>query len=136
MALALYSNELPPLLQTISEQIGLAATLRLVELYGGSDLFVPKRFDKEHALVAAIGMEACEQLSLSYDSTTLYIPRCVRAIRAARDYEINERYLNEQIDQRQLAKMYELTVRQIRTIVNSPASLLRTQAPDAQLALF
>lgn len=136
MALALYSSELPPLLRDMAKQIGLSATLRVVELYGGSDLFIPKRFDREHALVAAIGLEACEQLSLSYDSTTLYIPRCSRAIRAARDYEINERYLSEQIDQRQLAKMYDLSVRQIRTIVNSPLSLTRDQAPDAQLALF
>lgn len=90
-------GQLPAVARELAEVIGLRKTLLLVEKLGGTTFPVPKRETKLgelrfSLLAGVIGVEAAEAIVRRYGSTGLYIPRCVDAIRAARDADICREY--------------------------------------------
>ncbi|MBX3504343.1 MAG: hypothetical protein KF895_02605 [Parvibaculum sp.] len=52
----------PESLLTVKESIGLAATLRLVEAFGGTSCYIPAKADVSNRLVQVIGVDATEAL--------------------------------------------------------------------------
>ncbi len=119
---------LPGVLQEIAELIGLPATLKLVESYGGVRLYVPKRIDDDHALARLIGLDNARLLSDAYGAEEHFdIPRAVAATRAVRDMQI--RTDRKTMTHRELALKYGLTERQIRNI-------LQEEDDDRQVGLF
>lgn len=121
---------LPSILQDMAELIGLPATLKLVEAYGGVRLYIPKRFDPDHPLVKLVGHAHAAKLCESYGGELHFdIPRAVAATRAARDARMrNDRSLG--VTHRELALRYVLTERQIRNILGDE------EEDDRQAGLF
>lgn len=104
-------------LQEIAYLIGLAATLKLVEAYGGVRLYVPKRFDPDHPLVKLIGHANAAKLVECYGGDEHFdIPRAAAATRAARNALIREERLRG-ATRREIALRYGLTERQICNII-------------------
>lgn len=86
-------DDLPESLREVVEIIGLAATLNLVEQFGGHiALGVPREIEPEHPIAVAIGITAARKLSAQYGGDRLRnIPLCVAGLRRIRDAEICRR---------------------------------------------
>jgi hypothetical protein len=84
---------LPETLRDISELIGLPATLKLVECYGGiAALYIPRMIKPDHHLARNIGIEAARKLAAHYGTDCLRnIPRCAHKLRHFRNAEIRTR---------------------------------------------
>ena len=122
-------DDLPGILQDLVELVGLQVTLTLVEHYGGVRLYVPVKYDPEHVLAKQIGHQAALKLIEMYRGDRFDIPRAEKAMRAVRDWKIREQYWGGK-SQRQLAREYGLTDRQIRNI------LAGIEEEDLQESLF
>ena len=120
---------LPGILQEIAELIGLPATLALVRAYGGTRLYVPKRYDPDHPIIKHVGHAAAAKLAKTYGGLEHFdLPKGEIAVKAARDKQIrNERA--EGATHAALAIRHHLTERQIRNI-------LGPEDDDRQVALF
>lgn len=126
-------DDLPGSLREIAELIGLPATLRLVEHYGGViALYIPREIEPDHHLARALGVTAARKLASHYGTDSLRnIPRCVRGLRRLRDTEIRAcRAAGESPPA--LALKFGLTERQIWTILAEG----REGADGKQAALF
>lgn len=86
-------DDLPESLRDVVELIGLAATLKLVEHYGGLiALYVPRELEPDHHLARAIGISAARKLASRYGGDQVRsIPMCVGGLRRLRDAEIRRR---------------------------------------------
>ena len=112
-------NILPGILRDLVDLIGLPATMTIVQHKGGTGLWIPAQIETlapDHKLVKAVGMEAAMKLSENYGGEELEIPKAEKAVMALRNKEIREK--NQYMSQSQLALEYNLTERQIRTIVS------------------
>lgn len=112
----LAADYLPASLADVVDAIGLEATLCLVERLGGTRIYVPDGMNPDHALVRLIGHQSAYALAKEMPGETLDLPRCVNAVRAARDAQIRaERAGGSTV--RKLALKYGLTERQIYAIL-------------------
>lgn len=125
-------EDLPESLRDVVELIGLAATLKLVEHFGGLiALYVPRDIEPEHPIAVAIGITAARKLSDHYGTDCLRnIPRCVAGLRRIRDAEIHARHKTESAAR--LALAFGLTERQVWRILSEALD----SADDKQSALF
>jgi Mor family transcriptional regulator len=123
---------LPRSLQFLAGLIGLPSTLRLVDLYGGTSIYVPMREEltDDHPLVGAVGMASAATLAAHYKGTRLHIAKGCAATRAARNAEMAHEYYKDGRTQNELALKWRLDVRQIRNILTS------TPLDTPQLDLF
>lgn len=127
-------DDLPESLRDVVELIGLAATLRLVEHYGGLiKLYVPREMEPDHHLARAIGLTAARKLAERYGADCVTsIPRCADGIRRLRDAEIVRRAAKE--TPAALALLYGMTERNVWYIL---AQAREAEDGDArQSALF
>ena len=120
---------LPLVLRDIAALIGLPATMRLVEAYGGTRLYVPKRFDPDHPLVKLLGHDNAARLVEQYGGSEHFdIPFAARAVRALRDREIRRQGARG-MTRRELAIRNRISERHIRRIVGG-------ETDDSQGSLF
>lgn len=126
------SHLLPANIRRLVELIGLSATLKLMEVYGGAYCYVPKPADlsADHALVQLLGIEAAQALAREVQGDRLRLARGCAAVRAVRDAAIVHDYYVLHQSQVALARKYRLDERTVRAIVN------RTALPMAQADLF
>ncbi|MBF0402285.1 MAG: helix-turn-helix domain-containing protein [Magnetococcales bacterium] len=111
--------DLPDSLLEIVEILGLGSTLQLVKSHGGTRLFIPKQAKVQHHLADLLGIEQARRLSNHFGGESLTIPRMANAMRGKRNREIVRRYdRGESV--RVLAHAYNLTDRQIYTILSRP----------------
>lgn len=130
MTTEIEARYLPGVLQEIAELIGLPGTLKLVEVYGGVRLYVPKRMEQDHPLASLIGFDNAATLAATYGGELHFdIPRAVAATRAARDRRIRDDRATGRTH-RELALRYGLTERQIRNILGDEGE------DDRQVGLF
>ncbi len=114
--LELNESLLPGVLRDIASLIGLPGTLELLKHYGGVRLYVPKRFDPDHALVKVLGHAAVVKLIEHFGGEDHFdIPKAQAAANALRNAGIRAEYA--ELSQRQLALRYDLTERQVRNIL-------------------
>lgn len=106
---------LPGTLREIAGLIGIPATMKLVDRYGGVRLYVPQKLDASHTLVIWIGAQNAQKLVDEYGGETLEIPKAEAALREIRNREIRSLY--PQLSQRDLALKYHTTERNIRLIL-------------------
>lgn len=107
---------LPKRLREFVRLVGLAATLKLVERFGGTRLYVPARPHADHPLAALIGLDKLEALSGVYAAEDHFdIPKAERSLRHLRDQQIRAEYATKSAGQ--LAREHGLTERQIFNIV-------------------
>lgn len=90
-------DHLPASARALVEVIGLPATLRLIEHYGGQVFQVPKGKRRRGNAVLAdlaerIGDVAAKKLSATFGGEYKAIPLCYRAVLAVRDAELQARY--------------------------------------------
>jgi Mor family transcriptional regulator len=112
--------KLPASLDPYVELLGLDLVLLLVEHFGGTRIYVPKRVDEKHRLVEAIGLGGALKLVQSCGGEQILVPKAGGLMRDKRNREIIHRY-DSGDSVRVLAKAYNLTDRQIYTILNSTA---------------
>ena len=122
----------PANLLEIIEVIGEAAALQLVERFGGTTVRLPvlRNITADHPLARCIGIELLTVMVKAVGGGRwLYIPRCARGLREARNREIVERYsAGEKVDN--LARRYSISDRHIWNILGS------TVVDDRQAGLF
>ena len=107
-------DDLPASARDLASLIGLPATLRLVEGWGGTmRLYVPKAMAQDHELARALGLEAARALSGVYGGDYVpSIPRCADALRQARDRALLRRRA-EGASPAALAQEFGLTERHV-----------------------
>lgn len=103
---------LPFIVQDLIHLIGWEATMTLVDHYKGTSIWVPRNYTPDHVLVKLIGHAAALKLIETYGGERFDMPKCDDAMRAVRNFKICE----SDKSQAQLAREYNLTVRQIRNI--------------------
>ncbi|MBB4287778.1 hypothetical protein [Roseospira goensis] len=74
---------LPRAYLDLVEDIGEAAAARLVAVRGGVDVYVPARFDPDHALVRALGEAHARALIAARPRERIAVPSCRQAHRRA-----------------------------------------------------
>lgn len=122
----------PVNLLEIVEVIGEAAALKLVERFGGTTPRLPalRNITAEHPLAQCIGVKALTLLATETGGGRwLYVAKCARGLREARNREIVQRY-SDGIPVNELALRYHLSDRQIWNILGS------TVVDDRQVSLF
>lgn len=121
---------LPGILQEIAELIGLPATLKLVQHYGGVRLYVPKHLSEDHILITIIGEAAALKLVERFGGLDHFdIPKAQAISIALRNAKIHEEKPTSSV--RQLALKYHLTERQVRKIL-----AIDQQEESKQMGLF
>lgn len=120
---------LPGSMVELVDVIGLPAVLKLMDAFGGTELWVPKRLAHDHPLVEALGAEAAQCLVEHAPCENIRVPRGAGIIREVRNRAIRrERRAGALISE--LALRYQLTERQVLTILHSEP------ADDRQQDLF
>jgi hypothetical protein len=111
------AEDLPESMADLVQTIGLAATLRLIEHCPGIRIRPPKedKLHADHRLVRAIGYEAACALSRLAEGMRIEVPRGTTAIRRARNRAMKADA--QTMSQPQIAVKYDLTQRQVRTIL-------------------
>lgn len=109
---------LEPVLQKIEAQIGMDNTLLLVDVYGGTRLYVPKlRLADDHPLVVLLGMDAAVKLQKLFGGDAHFdLTRAKNVRRLRQNTEI--RRLRNELSVRDLALKFNLNERTIRKICN------------------
>lgn len=112
------ADELPETLVEIAEVIGLPATLRLVEGWGGLRLYIPQpeHLSGEHPLVQQLGEDAARSLAEIYAREKVDIPRCLAAVRGVRNRRIATAH-RQGMSVRRLAIEHHLTERAVWMIL-------------------
>lgn len=126
-------ENLPESLRQLIELVGVAAALSLVSAFAGNVIQIPLRSRPggmmRERLVHLMGEPLAERLIQSYAGERMPIPRCVQALRDARDREIIGAY-DAGASVVTLTARYALTERQIRTILKrSPRQTIDGLAP-------
>lgn len=112
----LSTDLLPQVLQDFVRLIGLAATMILVENFGGRRLYIPINPHPDHHLAKLVGLDNLTQLSKVYGLEDHFdIPKAERALRHLRDQRIRAEYGPKSASF--LAREHHLTERQIWKIV-------------------
>jgi len=109
---------LPPTAAQMVAVIGLEAVLALVEACGGARVYVPQpqALGVDHTLVRALGLDAAERLAAHYGGDAITVPRCLAALRGARNRAIRERHAGGARPP-SLARRFGLTERQVYAIL-------------------
>lgn len=119
-ATALANELLPPRLREFVRLIGLPATLRLIERYGGLRIYIPAHPAPDHPLADLIGFDKLRALSAEYaiDGTGLrfVLPKAQRAFDAIRNERIRTDFSTGK-SVRALAAEHSLVERQVARIV-------------------
>lgn len=122
----LSTDLLPQVLQDFVRLIGLAATMILVEHFGGRRLYIPVNPHAEHHLAKLIGLDNLAKLSRVYGLEDHFdIPKAERALRHLRDQKIRAEYGPKSASR--LAAEHGLTERQIWNIVGRTAAVNEAQ---------
>lgn len=121
---------LPPVLQNFVRLVGLAATMVLVEHFGGLRVYIPANPDQHHPLAQLIGLDKLTLLSQEYGGIQHFqLPKATRSLKALRNARIMAEYGRKSA--RTLAAEHRLTEGQIIRIAANAKGL-----NDRQTDLF
>ncbi|MBQ5174110.1 transcriptional regulator [Acinetobacter pittii] len=107
----------------ITKLIGIPQALNVIDAYGGTELFIPNKhaLGINHEIAHIIGLNKLQLLANQLGNTYIEIPMGTPITIAMRNRLIRENVKKE--SKSQLARRYNLTKRQIRTIVNREEKL-------------
>ncbi len=105
-----------PLLAELQRVIGMANTLKLVEHWGGVNLYVPAAMPRNHRIARVIGEEAAELLSRHFGLERIIVPLAHSYKTALRDAEIYRQHKAGE-PAPALARKHGLTVRSVWKIL-------------------
>lgn len=122
---------LEPLLRQWVDAIGLPATLRLVQRYGGVRLYVPRNATADHELAQLVGLAALRRLSELHGGEEHFaVPKAGAALRDVRDRQIRRARARQSV--RQIALAFRLTERRVLQICGEAVD----NSDDDQPGLF
>lgn len=122
---------LPKSLSELSNYIGYETCLKLVEIAGGSKIYVAKSINPCSKL-ATLGLEAVRQIVDIYGGSFINIPVASKLKKHQRNREIAE--LRKTLSVQEIAKLYQLTERQVWTILKKLKQESDATTFDGQLA--
>lgn len=133
---------LPEAVQHLVALIGIAAVVRLVEQMGGTTFPVALRRSRlgeirYEQLSEVVGPDAADQITKHFGGENLYIPRCVDAVREARDRKLRDDFdaITKQHSAitavAQLAIRYKMSDRHVWRVLKQPNVISSTSAQDA-----
>lgn len=125
LARSIRIEDLPSRMRELARTIGLPATLKLVEEYGGTRIYVPKKPDDDWALIGLLGRSAAGKLTRAYGGEHLEVDRAVTAMRAARDRALIADATVHSVTQ--LALKYKLTARAVWNILRRRHELVQSE---------
>lgn len=105
-------TNLPFVVQDIANVIGLDDTLKLIDRYKGTPMYVPMQVKSEGLILKIIGLNNTVKLIKQFGGETLDMPKCSAALRTIR----NKIILNSSLSVCEAARKFDLTPRQIRNI--------------------
>ena len=109
--IALASELLEPLLREFVDLIGLAATMAIVERYGGTRLLFRSNPEENAELVALVGAEKAALLDRQYRGDRPLIPKALPALRAVRNRKLQSDL--EVMSRAEIARKYGLGERRV-----------------------
>jgi Mor family transcriptional regulator len=110
-------DDLPPVLQEIERLIGLDLALKLVDGWGGLNLYIPEKLTKNHRLSRTIGLDAAQRLSGVYGGDTIIMPRAHQYKAVQRQIEVYTRHkAGEPVEK--LAALFNVTWRAIYIMIS------------------
>lgn len=114
--------------------IGIPQALNMIDAYGGTELFIPNKhaLGINHEIAQIIGLSKLQLLAAQLGNTYIEIPMGTPITIAMRNRMIKEHAKKE--SKSQLARRFNLTKRQVRTIVNREEKLKVRE--DRNLDLF
>lgn len=110
-------SDLPESLKNMVNVIGLAPTMAIVNAFGGTILFIPKKTNDRHRLINLIGIDQFKLIVSSFGGNSFAVPRMANVIRSNRNREIVQRY-DSGDSVYTLASTYKMTNRQIYNILS------------------
>ena len=119
---------LEPLLQQLVDLIGIEATMRMVEVHGGTLLNVARKASENASLVALIGREKAGILGRAMGPGRYLIPKALPALRAVRDRQIAAQLATMSV--RQVARQHRLCERRLWQIKASLGTPVEDPTPD------
>jgi Mor transcription activator family len=111
-------NGVPQSFTDLVEAVGHDMAMVIVNTYGGTRVCVPKVFKALHPLTELLGIEQARRLSEQLGGMNLSIPSLRKQRLQERNVEIRREY-DGGTTVRELVRKYELTDRQIYTILGS-----------------
>lgn len=128
---------MPDSLVFITKLIGVAHVLALIESFGGTNLVIPRKqgIAINNEIAAVIGVERLKAIAEQHQlgGTTLEIPVATSITQQMRNRLICQQAAR--MSRSKLARRYNLTIRQIRTIINQPKEI-KSKRDDRQQDLF
>lgn len=102
----------------LTEIIGQQATFRLMQLHGGTRIYIPeaRHCGERHYLAVAIGHDQLLALAREFGGDRVEVPVGLYAVKKARNAEILERH-RDGATQSELALHFGITERQVRNIL-------------------
>ena len=126
--MAITADDLPRILAEIARAIGLPDTLKLVEQFGGTLLYIPRRPEKlpaRHPLLQLVGLDAARKLASLFGCERVLIPMASRALSGRLRRNVAIEADHQHLSIAQLARKYSLHERSIRRILARPRSPAR-----------
>lgn len=120
IAPALSAEDLPESVKDVLESIGLEATLKLIERFGGSRVYVPRPdfITEDHDVARAIGVPLARKLAALCRNERMGLPRAAKAISRARDRVLRSDLASMSVSQ--CARKYKMTERNVYFILGAP----------------
>ena len=119
----------------IASLIGISNTLELIEAYGGRDLVIPRKHavSVNNEIASIIGFQRLQVLAEHFGGDTLEMPKA----RSIKTYMRNRLILDNPKNESRasLAHKYNLSMRQLRNIINKP-KMIKSKHDDRQQDLF
>lgn len=111
------ADDMPESVKDVVGAIGLAATLKLIDRFGGSRVYVPcpEFITEDHDIAQAIGVPLARKLAALCRNERMELPRAAKAIRSARDRALRRDRAG--MSASQCARKYQMTERQVYSIV-------------------
>lgn len=117
---------LSPLLLDLEQLIGMEATLALVDLWGGVQLYIPVEIPEGHKIEEAIGSESAKHLARYFGGDHIAMPLAKEYRRRKRNSEIF-RKKNEGATAHALAREYDMTQRNVWQIIQNERNRLERE---------
>ena len=126
-------TDLPPNARVLVDACGMELALRLVDKYGGTNLYIPIEIPEEHPLVTLLGVVKANALSRRMDviskdhpaERAFHVPVCKHALKRIRDRQMYQAYLGGK-SAAKLALEHGMDERSIRRILSD----VKKNVPD------
>ena len=111
-------QHLPPSIENLGVVLPQAAVDKLIAVFGGQRMYVPKKVTVQHRLADLLGLEQARRLSRHFGGDSMHVAKAAVSRRKNRNMEIIRRYDAGETDVRELAQAFDLTTRQVISVLN------------------